>query len=130
MNNEKLEELIPEYVETKATSDNYKKLTDKLNNEIKTIMTEIDSAEYIAGDYVAKKTISYRKSIDEDRLLALMQEKGYESVIRTREYVDADLLENAIYHGEIDRDTLLAIDDCTEKTEVITLKVTKNKKGK
>ena len=91
-------------------------------------MTELDMNEVLAGDYVAKLTIQKRESMDEDMLLEILRNNDYTDIIRTKEYVDMDLLEREIYNGNIDSDTLVAMQKCKSVKEVPTLKIVKAKK--
>lgn len=126
MNN--LEELVVRYALNKNELDSYKKICDKENAEIKARMTELDMNEVLAGDYVAKLTIQKRESMDEDMLLEILRNNNYTNVIRTKEYVDMDLLEREIYNGNVDKDTLVAMQKCKSVKEVPTLKIVKAKK--
>lgn len=126
MNN--LEELVVRYALNKNELDSYKKICDKENAEIKARMAELDMDEVIAGDYVAKLTIQKRESMDEDMLLEILRNNNYTNVIRTKEYVDMDLLEREIYNGNVDKDTLVAMQKCKSVKEVPTLKIVKAKK--
>lgn len=126
MNN--LEELVVRYALNKNELDSYKKICDRENAEIKARMTELDMNEVLAGDYVAKLTIQKRESMDEDMLLEILRNNDYTNVIRTKEYVDMDLLEREIYNGNVDKDTLVAMQKCKSVKEVPTLKIVKAKK--
>lgn len=126
MNN--LEELVVTYALNKNELDSYKKICDKENAEIKARMAELDMDEVIAGDYVAKLTIQKRETMDEDMLLEVLRNNNYTNVIRTKEYVDMDLLEREIYNGNVDKDTLVAMQKCKSVKEVPTLKIVKAKK--
>ena len=124
-----LQKLIPQYAENKTELDSYKKICDGENARIKELMAVEDLTEMPTELYVAKRTISYRESFNEGALIALLKEKLGEDtpIIKTREYVDMDVLEKSIYNGEIGTDLLLEMDKCKTKTEVVTLKVTKKK---
>lgn len=126
MNN--LEELVVRYALNKNELDSYKKICDKENAEIKARMAELDMNEVLAGDYVAKLTIQKRETMDEDMLLEVLRNNNYTNVIRTKEYIDMDLLEREIYNGNVDKDTLVAMQKCKSVKEVPTLKITKAKK--
>ena len=127
MNN--LEELVVRYALNKNELDSYKKICDRENAEIKARMAELDMNEVLAGDYVAKLTIQKRETMDEDMLLEVLRNNNYTNVIRTKEYVDMDLLEREIYNGNVDKDTLVAMQKCKSVKEVPTLKIVKAKKG-
>lgn len=127
MNN--LEQLIDAYALNKNELDGYKKICDAENAEIKALMTELELDKASTEDYTATLSIQHRETMDEDKLLEVLRNAGYaDIVIRTKEYVDMDLLEAAIYHDRIDKDTLLAMQRCKEVKEVQTLKISKRKK--
>lgn len=122
MDDKKLNKLIPEFYENKERMEEYKKLTDKLNKDIKEIMGN----EYLFenDDYRAVLATSTRVSMDETKLLNICKANNI-NCIRTREYVDMDMLENMIYHNEVPKDVLKLIGKCKDEKEVKTLRVTK-----
>lgn len=124
-----LDNLIPAYAENKAMLDDYKKICETENKEIKELMEE---GSYEAGGYKATKSITTRETMNEDKLLELLIDKGYKDtkVIKQKYYVDMDALESAIYSGQIPKEDLLAIDKCRESKEVVTLRISKVKENK
>lgn len=125
-----LQELIPVYAENKAELDSYKKICDKENAEIKEIMLAENLSEETVDGYVAKITKSNRESFNEEKLLEIAHNEGISEIVKTKEYIDYDILEDAIYNGKISEDILLKIATAKEVKEIITLKVSKVKKGK
>lgn len=119
-NSEMLKELIPQYAFNKNELDSYKKLCDKDNAVIKQLMQEDEVNEFDTGLYVAKMSVQQRQTMNEDKLLELIKDIERPDIIKTKEYVDMDLLEKAIYNGEIDAGDL---DSCMNTKEVVTLKV-------
>lgn len=126
-----LDTLIPQYAENKAILDDYKKICDTENKQIKDIM---DEGSYEAGGYKATKSVQVRESMNEDKLLDVMKQHyaihQKFGIIKTKEYIDMDALESAIYKGQIDKDTLLEIDKCRESKEVVALRISKVKEKK
>lgn len=122
-----LDSLIPRYAENKSILDDYKKICETENKQIKELMEE---GSYEAGGYKATKSVQTRESFNEDKLLDLLRQYDVGDIIKTKEYVDMDALESAIYKGKIDKELLLAIDKCRESKEVITLRVSKIKEKK
>lgn len=125
---ETLDTLIPDYAEHKAELDKYKKLSDAENKKIKELM--VDNV-YIVGGYKATKSIATKESINEEKLLDVLKQYDISygaGIIKTKEYVDMDALESAIYRGDVDKDILMEIDKCRESKETITLRVTAIKK--
>lgn len=127
----KLDELIVAFANNKKELDGYKKICDSQNANIKELMQADGLSEYVTGDYVARCTISKRESINEDKLLELSNEHiALKEAIKTKEYIDMDILEELIYAGKVDNETLIAMDKCKDVKEITTLKVTKKTKKK
>ncbi len=124
-----LDTLIPQYAENKSLLDDYKKICDKENKQIKDMMEE---GSYEAGGWKATKSVTTRDSMNEDKLLDVLKNTNavYLGIIKTKEYVDMDALESAIYNGDIDKEILLKIDKCRESKEVVTLRISKVKEKK
>lgn len=125
-----LDTLIPQYAENKSMLDDYKKICDSENKQIKELM---DEGSYEAGGYKATKLVSVRETMNEDKLLDILQNisGSYENgLIKTKEYVDMDVLESMLYKGLIDKEVLMEIDKCRESKEVITLRISKVKEKK
>lgn len=126
-----LDTLIPQYAENKAILDDYKKICDTENKQIKELMTD-DS--YEAGGYKATKSVQVRETMNEDKLLGVMHNHRevaeLNGIIKIKEYIDMDMLESAIYNKQIDKDMLMEIDKCRETKEVVTLRISKVKEKK
>ena len=130
-----LDTLIPAYAENKAMLDDYKKICDKENKQIKELM---DEGSYEAGGYKATKSVQVRESMNEDKLLEILKDldDNYDidcygtNLIKTKEYVDMDVLESLIYKGKLSNEVLMDIDKCRESKEVVTLRISKVKENK
>ena len=122
---EKLSQLLPVYEANKSEMDSYKKLVDKDNKEIKSIMLGAGLREFVVDDIKASCSVSEREDFIEEALIAKLKEMKVQGIVKKKEYVDMDALENAIYNGKIDA---AALADCQTKKEVVTLKVTKLKR--
>lgn len=129
-NLKKLDELIPQYAMNKSEMDSYKKICDKENAEIKKLMTDLVLPFYEAGEYKATCTISERESMNEEMLLEIAHYHGISEIVKTKEYIDFDALEKAIYDGKISQEILLELDKAKEVKKVTTLRVSKIKKKK
>ena len=125
-----LDSLIPQYAANKREQDSYKKLCDKENAQIKAIMQDYAVPQYIAGGYKATYSIQKRESINEEVLLEIAHQHGIPEIVKTKEYIDFDALENAIYNGRIPESIVLEMDAATEVKEIPILKVTKMKEKK
>lgn len=127
----KLDELIPQYASNKSEMESYKKICDRENAQIKSIMRDMDLSSYEAGGYKATYSVSERESMNEEMLLEIAHRYGIPDIVKTKEYIDYDALENAIYNEQISQDVLLEMNKAKESKEVVTLRVSKikNKKG-
>ena len=123
----RLDELIPQYASNKNELDAYKKLCDKENAEIKSIMKDLALQKYEAGEYKATYTISKRETMDEEILLEIAHQFGIPEIVKTKEYIDFDALENAIYNGKISPEILTEMDRARSVKEVVTLRISKKK---
>ena len=120
--------LVEAYAVNKNELDSYKQLCDEENKQIKAIMAEQSLDKFESDNYVAKITIQNRKSLNEEAAIEVLKNANVEGVIKTKEYIDFDALENAIYHERIDNDTLGLLGACETVNKVTTLKLTKRKK--
>lgn len=136
-----LETLIPRYAENKQTFNDYKKICDKDNAQIKELMNKDESLLdpdgkriKTVGNYTATLSIRDNETLNEDKLLELLKKKANKDIqkmlIKTKEYIDSDVLEKLIYNEGIPKDLLLEMDTCRESNPVEVLKVTKKKEDK
>ena len=131
-NNEDLNVLIPKYYENKAILDDYKKICDAENSQIKELLTTIDGGTYSVGDYTAKRIISHRENVNEAKMLEVLKRYNITEAIKTVEVLDTDALENFLYHADSENDpTIRALSaelaNCKSTTEVIQLRVSRKK---
>lgn len=124
---ETLESLIERYALNKNELDAYKKLCDKDNSEIKRMMLDDGLDTFTSKNYSASISKAKRETFDEDKLIDVLKASNLKSVICTKEYVDMDALESAIYNGKVPSDVLIKMNDCKNVKEVITLRVSKKK---
>ena len=131
-NTDRLLELIPKYGDDKNVLDEYTKICKSENDEIKSIMSEEGVDSMTAGGYKVTQSVSTRQTMNEDKLLALLQDKvsAESGIIKTKKYIDMDMLEKAIYNGAIPKEVIIEMDNCREKKEVATLRISKAKEKK
>lgn len=126
-----LGDLISRYYNNNENKKNFVKLVDKDNAQIKQIMLEGGLLNYEANGVKAVYGISKRFDFNEEILTALLKENLNEEllskIVRTKEYLDYDALESAVYNKLID--PVLLQKAQTEK-EVISLKISKVKEKK
>ena len=119
----KLNALIDNYGIKKEELDLLKKDTDKLNTEIKQLMKENELTDYSTKNYKAIYEIRKSESLDEDQVIEILKANGVKNVVKTKEYVDEDALEQAIYNGKLDQNVLKAINECRIVKETVALKI-------
>lgn len=122
MKERELEQLIIDYYNNKKAQDEYKKICDAENKQIK---QEMGVATKEFGDYKATVYETTKVKIDEQRLLAILKANGYSTAIKTKEYVDMDELESLIYNNKIDAPILKLIGQCKDEDKIQTLRVTR-----
>lgn len=127
-----LDKLIPQYALNKSELEGYKKICDKENAEIKAIMKSFVVSKYETEDYKATYSIVKKETMNEEKLLEILipAVPSNLGIIKTKQYIDYDALENAIYKGLISDETILEMDKAKEVKETVTLRVTKKKKEK
>lgn len=129
---EKLLLYAEEYVADKSLADKYKKSAEVNNTEIKRLMVALGKTEVVLDDGTCVVySVSKTDEVDEVKLLKVLKEFAPETrCIKTKEYIDSEILANEIYRGELNDDALCAMDDCRSVKETPKLTIKKPKKGK
>lgn len=113
------------FYKDKQQLDYYKKETDNANKEIKEMLKKLNKTEFETDNgLIAKITIQKRESFIEEALLDKLKELKVDGIIKTKEYVDMDALEDAIYNERLNASEL---SNCRQIKEVVTLKVSEVK---
>lgn len=129
---ERLKVCATEYVADKAEESKLKKRLESNNSEIKELMQFFgqDEVELDDGTRVVY-SVTQKTSLDEEKLLIQLKKYAPDTkCIKTKEYIDMDILENEIYHEKLSAEALSAMDSCRNVKEVPTLNIRKAKKGK
>lgn len=123
---EKLKKLIPQFKKDKTAFDALKKVTEKQNAEIKEIMKANDLTEFEVDDVKVTYSVQDKSSFNEAQLIAKLKELKIPGVVKKKEYIDENALEDAIF-----KDGTLAekISICMEQKLVPTLRLGKVKKN-
>jgi hypothetical protein len=130
VNVSELSKIISSYIANKDLEKEYKDLASAENTRIKTIMEEMDISECedAEGNNVAKVTEQKKETFIEERLIQFLKDNGYtKDIVKTKEYVDMDALESAIYHGIIPESVVKEMADCKEVKITKVLRVSKKK---
>ena len=127
-----LDNLIPQYAMNKQELESYKKICDKENGKIKSIMADFALQKYETDGYRAIRRISKRETINEDTLISLFttvpaftEVNDTFNIIKMKPYVDYDALENALYNNVLTQEQIAELDKAKETKEVVSLMVSK-----
>lgn len=124
-----LREFASNYIKDKAELDKLDKRCKSLNTSIKQLMEtlKLESVE-IDGKEICY-SVQTRESLDEDKLLIQLKQFAPDTeCIKTKEYIDMDILENEIYHGKLSDDAMCAMDSCRNIKSIPRLDIKKVKK--
>ncbi len=128
--NEELDELIVRYALNKSELDSYTKICKSENEQIKAKLEEIGENEYSAGGYTVKRIVATKESMNEALLLEVLKQNGIEDAIKTKEYVDMNVLEAYLYNNEPSADLARQLDSCRVTSETVQLRLSKTKAKK
>lgn len=123
--------LVDAFATVKAKYELLKKDVDERGKEIKQIMQDENLDSFDTGSYTAKFTLQRRETMDESKVINILQKRGFDGkIVKLKPYVDMDALESAIYHDELPKEVQDELSACVVVKEIPTLKVTKNKEKK
>ena len=123
-----LSEIREAYKARKIAFEQAKKEEEKYKSLLKDAMLEAGEKDYTDEDgYRFERIVQERKSIEEEKLLGELHERGLTSCIKTVEAVDEDATLKAVESGELPQEVL---SECLKVTEVVMLKMTAPKKSK
>lgn len=82
--------------------------TRKIYNEnLKTLLEECHLTKYVSDTGIkASLSVSNKPTFNEDEMIPFLKQFNIDGLIKTREYVDMNVLEDAIYHNQIEASRL------------------------
>lgn len=119
----RLNGLINEYGVKKEELDLLKKETDNINKTIKSLMKADNLTEVITTMYKVNYQVRTSESLDEEKVIDILKANGIKGIIKTKEYVDEEALENAIYTGKLEPSILKEINKCKISKETVALTI-------
>ena len=121
-----LESLCEDYNEACEEASSYENKKKALNSYIKQTMSEYGIDKFVSSTGISL-SVSTRPNVswNEDSLIAYCDKLNYPNLIKTKKYVDFEVLEALIYSGTIKPEELKPFRE--EKPDVVTLKCTKKK---
>lgn len=124
-----LKSLIESYIVNKQNEADFKKAASAENTQIKALMSENKLTEYATDLGTAKLIEKHHKDFDEEALIEFLKSNNVaDGIVKTKEYVDMDALESAIYHETISEELQKQMKSCQTDKVVVELRIS-NKKG-
>lgn len=127
---DELSTLINAYFTNNSEMKDYKKICDTQNTKIKEMMKAESITEKVTDLYTAKVSVETRESFIEEKLIEVLRKYGIVAPIKTKEYVDMEVLEDILYKGVLSPSLIEDLDKCKDVKEIVKLRVAKNKKKK
>ena len=121
-----LNDIVKKYFKQNTELNKRQKEVLQLGSEIKNALSKENLSEYEVDDIVVTLTTINRDILDEDGLIAEIREQ-FPSVVKTKEYIDMDALENLVYTRQISPDVMAKF--IIKKEPTIRLNI-KKRKGK
>lgn len=131
-----LTELIDDYGSQNDKLKALKKTCDDQNTKIKAAMNELitpdedGTRKAESDDYIAVLSVRDNSVMNEEKLITWLKKKGLnKGIVKKKDYVDSEALENAIYNHLISEDDVIEMECCKEYKTTSVLNVKKKKKG-
>lgn len=113
-----------QYIKLKEEEKRISNDSKKLNKKIKEYFDTQGTAELVVGDNVIVKQVQDRSTMNEDKLLNKLKQLGKTSAIKTKEYVDVEVVDNLLYKGDISTNDII---DCINNKQVTMIRIKNNK---
>jgi len=128
----KLDDLVAQYGARDEQIKSLKKVNDVDKEVIKDELLNLNTAKWTSGGFTVQRVESTTETLNEAKVLSVLEEHKELAtdlgLVKTREYVDFEALESAIYQGIIPTEIISGLDSCRESKTVVSLKCTKAKK--
>ena len=118
-----LEEYATLYIKKKAEQDKLEKELKSINSRMKELMQLKDQTEAHCELGVVKYVVQHRSSFDEEKALSILKSTGNTICIKTKEYIDMEILEKEMYNERISGDAMKELKGCNKVKEVVTLTI-------
>ena len=123
-----LKSLVESYIINKQNEEDFKKQASAENTQIKELMHEYNLTEVATDLGTAKITEQEKITFIEDKLIEFLKANNLaDDIVKTKEYVDYDALESALYHDKITDEQKIAMAECQEKKVTTVLRINKKK---
>jgi hypothetical protein len=123
-----LKSLVESYIVNKQKEDDFKKKASAENTQIKELMHEYNLTEVSTDLGTAKITEQEKVTFIEEKLIEFLKTNNVANdIVKTKEYVDFDALESAIYNEKIPAELIKEMSSCQEKKITTVLRISKKK---
>lgn len=123
-----LKSLVESYIVNKQKEDDFKKKASAENTQIKELMHEYNLTEVSTDLGTAKITEQEKVTFIEEKLIEFLKTNNVaNNIVKTKEYVDFDALESAIYNEKIPAELIKEMSSCQEKKITTVLRISKKK---
>lgn len=118
---------VSTYCELSAKIKELEKQQAQLKDEICAYMEDNNLSKQVVDGYSLSYKVQHRTKVNDDKMLAIVKGWGTVSndIVKTKEYVDEDKLESAVYNGYVSPAQLKELDACRTVTYVPVLRPTK-----
>lgn len=128
-----LKDLVDSYAKHNSEYNHLKKVVKDEGDEIKQRFLADDISKFEGDGFSVSMSTRVTETLIEDKLLVLLKNSDIEpevlsKIVKTREYIDMDALESAIYKGDIMENVVATFDVCREVKETQVLRVNSKKK--
>lgn len=124
---ETLKELIDIYGTVNAEKNDLEKLCKQHNANIKKALLDSNITDAEGDIYKVKLTTRKSESLDEEKAINVIQNFNInvDDIIKTKQYIDYDALEKAIYNHQIPNNVLVELDKCkiVKESTALTVKI-------
>lgn len=120
---------LDQYKEYKDSESKLHKVSEDLNKHIKYLMNTMGIRKFSSDKWTAIISTTQKEILNEAKAIGILKENlsetAFQSVVKTREYIDDDALEKLVYNNEFD---ITLLESCkVVGKEVTTLRVSKIK---
>lgn len=120
---------LDQYKEYKDSESKLHKASEDLNKHIKYLMNTMGIRKFSSDKWTAIISTTQKEILNEAKAIGILKENlsetAFQSVVKTREYIDDDALEKLVYNNEFD---ITLLESCkVVGKEVTTLRVSKIK---
>lgn len=102
-----LDRVATQYYESNQEYKTAESAKTMYNGMLKTLLTENEISKYTTSDGIkVSLSTSNKPTFCEDLLIAHLKQLNIPNIVKTKEYVDMDALEDAIYNGFVTPESL------------------------